>query len=205
MLRVGHGITEESELTFQQKPGHGLSPASPHGMRDALRRCVGAVRGPKGVVDEELRPKTDLLRPLRIISDILGAEAGVFQEENLSTLHPLDRCVCQGTGGRGAKPDRESEKFLELIGNRTEGQGLVGPTPGPAQMRQQDRFRPCLDQILDRRQSTDEASIVDDDAIFIEREIVIYPNDYDFVGERLRGAVFERLLGHPGSYSRSPM
>jgi hypothetical protein len=42
--------------------------------------------------------------------------------------------------------------------------------------------------------------MVDNFAILIEREVVIDPNHHDFVGEGLRGTVFERLLGHPGGY-----
>ena len=42
--------------------------------------------------------------------------------------------------------------------------------------------------------------MVDDFAIPIERNVVVYPDDHDFVGKRLRGTVFERLLGHPRGY-----
>ena len=151
---------------------------------------MGAVRGSKGVIDEELRPITDLLRPFRVISGVLGAEAGVFEEENLSTFHPLNRLACEGAGRHGAKTDGRPEEFLELSGNGAEGESWIRPAPGPPQMRQQNRLRPRLDKILDRGQSADKTRIVDDLAIFIERQVVIYPNDHDFVGEGLRGTVY---------------
>jgi len=198
MLRVGHGIAKETELLFQQKPGHRLSPTCPYGVGDTLGRSMRAVGGSKGVIDEELRPVTDLFRPRRVVPCLLGAEASVLEEEDISTLHPVNRFTREGAGGLGAKTHRRPESSLELSGHGTEREPWFRSPPGSAQMRQQDRLRPRLDKILDRGQGSDEARIVGDFAILIEREVVIDPNDHDFVGEGLRGTVFERLLGHPG-------
>jgi hypothetical protein len=198
MLRVDHGITKESELLFQQKTGHRLPPTCPYRLSDALGRGMCAVSGAKGIIDEEPRPVTDLLRPLRVISGVFGAEAGVLEKEDISTLHPLNRFTCEGAGGLGAKTHGRPESPLELSGHPTEGKRLVQSPLGSAQMRQQDRLRPHVDEILDRRQGSDETRVVDDFAILIEREVVIDPNDHDFVGKGLWRTACERLLGHPG-------
>jgi hypothetical protein len=63
-------------------------------------------------------------------------------------------------------------------------------------MRQQNRLRPRLDEVLDRGQRANQTCIVHDLAISIERQVVVYANDYDLVGEGLRGTVLEGLLGH---------
>ena len=154
--------------------------------------------GSKSVIDEELRPVTDLLRPLRVVSCVLGAEAGVLEEEDISSLHSLNGVTCEGARRRRAKAHRRPESFFELSGHRTEGERLVRLPPGSAQMRQQDRLRPRVDKILDRGQGSDETRIVDDFATLIEREVVVDPNHHDFVSEGLRGTFSERLLGHQG-------
>src|SRR5262245_33158928 len=137
---------------------------------------MGAVRGGKGIVDEEVAERGQLRDKSRIVALLAGMEAGVFQAQDVAGFHGVHR-------RRGAFTDailRERHGALENVGERrhdaTERLGRIGPLRAP-EMGEQDHPAALVRDLPDGRSDALDAGRISDLAV-LDRHVEIDAHEH---------------------------
>lgn len=105
---------------------------------------------------------------------LLGVEAQVLQQDDLATASTVDGVLYRLADAVIGEGDALAEKLLEFGNNRLETVLCVGLTVRPAEVRHEDH---CLgtifDCVLDRGKGTDNALVVGDLLVGIQRDVEV--------------------------------
>ena len=203
-LRQFQRAGERRELRLHRAAGVGRQAA-----RQPLRRCMGAVGGREGVVDEDVAQRRQLLDEGGLVLLLPGVKARVLQEHDVAVLHGADGRM-HDVAHRGG---HEGHGAAQLLGQR-EGDGpqrvrLVRPALGPAEMGQQHRAAALLRDLADGGQHPGDAGAVGDPAV-LGRHVEVDADEHAPAREGgvVEGAELgherEPVVGFPGFMARDP-
>ncbi len=136
---------------------------------------MGAVSGPKGIVDVHVRQGSHLLGQFEVILFLFGVEAGIFEHQHLAGFERFGGSFGYRANAVFGKGHRLAHQLRQVICHRFEGVFGIRTTLGPAQVRAQDHSRAVIEQILDGRQGRPNAGIVAHFAI-LDRYVEIDPH-----------------------------
>jgi len=154
-------------LALHEQPRHGRQV-----MGDALRRSVGPVDGPEGIVDVDVGHVGQRLRELRIVCLLLRVEAEVLQQEHVPRPELVDRGHHARAQCVTGHPHRTAEQLAEPVSDRLQAQRVVHLSLRPAQVAGQDHAGPLLQQVDQRGQTGADARVIGDLAI-VQRDVEI--------------------------------
>jgi len=143
---------------------------------DTGGRAVGAVSSAEGVVDEEISVGGELGGEVLVVLLLLGVEADVLEENNVTVLH-FSHCLSdRDTNAIRDKGDGLAEELSEARGDGREGVlGLVS-TLGAAQVGREEDLGTLGGQVLDGGDGTTDAGIISDLSL-LERNVEVGTNE----------------------------
>src|SRR6267378_623693 len=113
---IGHGFAEIGQFLFHQQTRGGLLDK----VRDARNRSVRAVRGTKGVANENtVAERGELLRESFVVFFFFRMEADVFQHEHFAVAQGFALAFGSRAHAIQGEGDRLAEELLQFLGRRS--------------------------------------------------------------------------------------
>jgi len=162
-------VAEDLELLLHEEARH----AGVHELRHALGGGVGPMGRAEGVIHVDVAECAKGLAEGGIVLLLTRLEAAVLEQHDLARLHRLDdlrhlrahqvvrlRYLGGYELGQSSRDGVQAE-LRRLLALR------------PAEVARQNDLRPCLQEVVDRRQGRPDAAIVSDAPILVQRHVEV--------------------------------
>ena len=153
---IGEQPAERVQLLFEQQSGVGGEEA-----RHSLGRGVCAMRRPERVVHVRVETVRETPREIGIVRLLLGVEAHIFEERDVTRLHRADRSLDIRPDAFGQERHDPAEQLSNASRDRRERELRIGSLRA-SEMRDQAERRAAFDERADRRQCRADARVVGD-------------------------------------------
>ena len=183
-VRLLERVAEIFQFALHQQTGR----RTLHEVRDALDRCVRAMRGTERVVHVAVGERGERLSELRIVFFFFGVKAQVLEEHDFRSARLVrvgDRALCFAADAIGREQHGLADKLRQPIRDRPQAHLGIWLAFRPAQMAREHDRAPVIERVLNRRQRLADPRVVadatrfeghveidaDEDALALEVEI----------------------------------
>ena len=112
------------------------------------------------IVDVEIAEFRQSFREFRIVRFFLRLKAKVLEQRDIAVLHMLNDFFRHFPNCVVTENDRLMDERMQIFADRTKGIFWHALSVGPAKMRHQNCFRAVFTEIVDRRQTFSNPSVI---------------------------------------------